>query len=408
MAYSDDEDEEIIEYLTYPQNRTTDAQTQTWEKHKIDKVITFKPEPTLGTPAKNCHTPCKASDAIHKLTTHIKTDIAKRQVNTLFKITTTINHTENTTETLLYLNYHPPTREEHHEVIDLTREVTEIALYPMRQGRILEHWRRQYQQAMWNLQQKAAGKQPINLSEHQKAEANINKLIARLTKGEIIPHNWEFSYIAQHKPKERTTEYKFRFNQEHDIRCTEIHKDLLPHTREEEIDEWEKEIKAVTHNSKQRPPLTDRMEAVNKFADWLITLNRPAYGEKFAMLLVPSTTRHRAKMRIMREGGPLYHAYSDIRHVTIKITNKPITDHTIQEWKNIVINRLHTNYIKLENSIKIPSLQPPLNDNDDSDSYEYHPHDEQAGNPGGFQPLPIPAAQGFVDHDSSADEGYPG
>ena len=408
MAFSDDDEaEDVLDYLTYPQNRTTDAQTQTWEKLTKDKVMTYKPKQTLGTPSDNCHIPCKASDALHKLTTYMTADIAKRQVATTYKIVSTINHTQNTTETLLYLNYHPQIQQEHHEVIDLTREVTEIALHPMRQGRILEFWRTLYKKAMWNLQQKAAGKQPINYTEWQRTEENINKLIRRLTKGEIIPHNWEFSYSAQHKPRDKTTEYKFRFNQQHDIRCTEIQKTFYPHTREDEIYDWEKEIKAITNNSRLNSPLTNRMEAINKFSAWLNTLNRPEFGEKYYMAIQPSTKRRRAKIFVNHDGGPVLQRSRAYDYCAIKITNKEITDQTIQEWKQRVIERLHISYHRLDNSIKIPSSLPHLDDNDNSDTNENNHIADQMELPGGFQPLQLPPGQGFQNQQESGDEGYP-
>lgn len=387
MSYSDDE---LIDFITYPTRKNSDAQTQTEQKYTINKVITHKPEPTIGTPAKNCHTICKTSDAIDKLTRFINHDIDTRQVATSFKILTTINHNQNTLQTLLYLSYRPDPTEEHHEIIDLTPEITEIALHPSREGRIQEYWKRIYKKALTNLQTKTArGETQTDLKERRQAEENIDTLIRRLSKGDIIPHNWEFTYSMQHKPKERITTYQFRFNRKNDIRCTEIRKELHRHTKGDEIDDWEKEIKAITHNTREIPPLTDRMEALNRFTTWLTTLDRPAYDEYYTMRIIPSTPTSRPRMVIRRSGGPINRQLRMRGLITIKITNKTITDEIIQGWKNTVINQLHISYNLLDDSIKAPNSLPLLDDDEDTDDTDNGDAANPMVNLGGFQPLGI-------------------
>lgn len=405
MSHTDDEsEEEIIEYDEFHQKERTNAQTQTEEDYTVEKVITNKPKPTLGTPQQNCHTTCTAAETLNHLKEYIEKDIGKSP-STTYKLLTTVNHTEDTSETLLYLNYHPSLTKENHEVINLTKEVLELSLNQSKHKHILKHWKNKYDHTMRVLRRKDQNQQPINREEIRKAEARLQNLIKRLSRGRIIPLNWTFSYATHHIFTEQTTIYAFKFSRKHNDICQEIRKTFNNNTREKDIDEWEQEIRGTTHNPQTKNTNDNRLEAVNKLATWLNTLNRPAYEEYYSLSIRGSTLRHRAVLLIAKIGGPLCPARITRMRIKIKMTNNNITDETIEKWKDKITRNLIQEHDRLSQKLRKPPLNSHLNDDDDSDESapigaQHHPIGPVLV---GFQPLHNPNNQ----QNQQDDDGFP-
>ena len=405
MSNTDDEsDEEIIEYDTFHQKQQTNAQTQTEENYTVEKVITNKPKPTLGTPQQNCHTTCTAAETINQLKKHIEKDIGKSP-STTYKILTTINHTEDTSETLLYLNYHPSLTKENHEVINLTKEVTELSLHHDKHEQILEHWKDKYEHTKQVLRRKDQNQHPIDHKEIRKAEIRLQNLIRKLSRGRIIPLNWTFSYATHHIFTEQTTMYAFKFSRKHNDICQELRKAFTNNTREKDIDEWEKEIQATTHNPQTKYTNPNRMEAINKLATWLNTLNRPTFEEYYSLSIQPSTLRHRAVLLIAKIGGPLCPGRITRMRMRIKVTNNNITDETIEKWKDNITRTLIQEHDRTAEKLRKPPLNSHLNDSDDSDDYPQVEPQQHPPSPVlvGFQPLHNPNNP----YHQPDDDGFP-